>query len=141
MLARRLTDPPQPPEDPTLTPLIHSLIPTPILDGHTSYYHNISGFLSGPSQIHNLTTLPEISTDFNASESSKTFWHPLAEKFITDADMNATEVAERIGIYNWTGIDKATLSLLELQHDGDENHAFDSPEELILMHVSRWHVV
>ncbi|KAF8586058.1 hypothetical protein K439DRAFT_1409339 [Ramaria rubella] len=118
-----------PPEDSTFTPFVHSLLPTPLFfDGQNSYYHNISGFLNGRSKFYNLTALPSAS-----NESESTPWYPFADPLLKHAKFNTTQAAERIGTFNWTGIDKVTITVLELQRE-DDIEDFQPTEELNLMH-------
>lgn len=124
----------KPPEDPTLSPFVHSLLPTPHrFDGQDSYYRNISGFLNGPSKFHNLISLHDVSLA-TSNETTSPSWYPFADQFLKHAQINATEVAERKGSYNWTGIDKITITIMEFRH-GNTPDSIQSPEALTLLHV------
>ena len=124
----------KPPEDPTLSPLVHSLLPTPPrFEGYNSYYHNVSGFLNGPSKFYNLTSLHNASLP-TSNESVLPSWYPFADQFSKHAQINATEVAERVGAYNWTGIDKITITIMEFRRE-DNVESPRSTKMLTLLHV------
>ncbi|KAF8508917.1 hypothetical protein JB92DRAFT_2950348 [Gautieria morchelliformis] len=122
-----------PSEDHTLSPLVHSLLPAPLkLDGKTSYYHNVSGFINGHSKFYNLTSLHDTSLP-TSNESVLPYWYPLADQFLEHARLNATEAAERAGTYNWTGINKISLTIMEFRRE-DDTDLLRSAEELNLLH-------
>lgn len=73
----------------------------------SSYYSNLTGFWKGGLQFYNLTSLPK-----GAANTSKPGWKTLADQFMANANMtNVTEVAERMGSWNWTASNKFTMSI------------------------------
>ncbi|KAF8507963.1 hypothetical protein BU17DRAFT_57057, partial [Hysterangium stoloniferum] len=123
-----------PSQDPTLLPLVHSLIPTPVvLDSHSSYYRNVSGFFSGPSKFHNLTALNTMSfPTSNLSESPA--WLPFSKQFLEHDQVNAINAWERSGAFNWTHVRKIVVTILERRDKGTINNSTESSEDLVLLH-------
>ncbi|KAI0069873.1 hypothetical protein K474DRAFT_1746897, partial [Panus rudis PR-1116 ss-1] len=69
-----------------------------------SYYSNLTGFWRGDLTFHNLTYFPEVE---NPPE-----WYRLASDYIAGGNLtNSTEVAERLGPWNWTASDKAAMGI------------------------------
>jgi len=99
----------QPDNEAILVPLVESLITFgPQLDPYKeSYYSNLTGFWKGDLQFYNLTSLANLSMVTTAPP-----WRALAEQYLAGQNMtNATEVAERMGSWNWTASHKFTMSI------------------------------
>ncbi|THH29492.1 hypothetical protein EUX98_g4697 [Antrodiella citrinella] len=98
------------PENNTVTlPLVESLITFgPQLDPYeASYYSNTTGFWKGSLKFYNLTSMANLSTVTSAPP-----WRALAEQVMAGQNMtNTTEVAERMGSWNWTASNKFTMSI------------------------------
>lgn len=76
-----------------------------ILDpNHDTYYSNITGFIHGTSQFHNITPSALV-------ENATAPWNGIAQAYM--AETNNTEIIERIGSWNWTASDKLALSVVE----------------------------
>ncbi|KAF8074721.1 hypothetical protein FPV67DRAFT_1665468 [Lyophyllum atratum] len=95
-----------PDQDPALPPLLGAFdIQGSILDPHeASYYSNVTGFIHGSSPFHNIT--PSALMDNTTAP-----WSSAAQAYMAGA--NETEIAERIGTWNWTASNKLALSLVE----------------------------
>jgi hypothetical protein len=70
----------------------------------SSYYSNITGFVHGTTEFHNIT-LSSLADNDTAP------WSAVAQNYM--AGTNDTEVIERIGTWNWTVSDKVALSVVE----------------------------
>lgn len=95
-----------PDQDPVLPSLLQSFnVQESILDpGQSSYYPNITGFVHGTTEFHNIT--PSALAD-----NDTTPWNALAQTYM--AGSNNTEIVERIGLWNWTASEKVALSVVE----------------------------
>lgn len=76
-----------------------------VLDGSKySYYPNITGFIHGDAEFRNITLA--------SLASNKTLpWKQQAEEFM--AQVNTTNITDRLGSWNWTASTKIALSLVE----------------------------
>ena len=71
----------------------------------SSYFTNLTGFWRGDAVFYNLTHLQP-----NAS-APLPVWHHLADELVGRANLtNATELAERVGKWNWTRSNKVAIS-------------------------------
>uniref|UniRef100_A0A0W0EYZ4 RING-type E3 ubiquitin transferase n=1 Tax=Moniliophthora roreri TaxID=221103 RepID=A0A0W0EYZ4_MONRR len=95
--------------DITQWPLIHTLLPhngsyDPL---RTSFYSNITGFIHGDAKYYNIS--PET---WNQSSESVS-WAPLAQVYMANDTRNMTEVAEKLGTWNWTIPETVAFSIVE----------------------------
>ncbi|KAL4250477.1 hypothetical protein ABKN59_006994 [Abortiporus biennis] len=98
-----------PTADTNLTPLVESFMTfgPELVPETSSYYSNLTGFWRGDIRFYNLTDLPVPSDGEVVPE-----WYHLAKDFVAGANMtNMTEVAERIGPWNWTASNKLAISV------------------------------
>jgi hypothetical protein len=95
---------------------------TGVLDStKQSYYHNISGHFDGLAHIHNLT-----ASKGGPAES----WQPWADSLL--ANVNKTEMLDRIGTWNWTVSDKIGLTAIDklpMRNDAE------GADDLAVVHV------
>ena len=71
-----------------------------------SYYANLTGFWKGNVTFHNLSD-PQTTEGMTSIPA----WHRLADDFVAHANLtNATELANRVGNWNWTRADKVSMS-------------------------------
>lgn len=89
-----------------------------------SYYSNITGFLRGEVDFHNITHT------FLANSSVPPGWAGFANELVGEA--NETDVTERSSSWNWAGSNKVSLSVVE-KNPGPE---WDVAEGISLIHVS-----
>lgn len=104
----------------------------PLHPATSSYYTNITGFVHGPIEMHNLTlNLSEASrslTDSKTvlpsdpesilsipSEGGTPAWAGLAAEFVRN--INMTEANERLGTWNWTAPTEMAFRVIEKQPD------------------------
>ncbi|KAI0071333.1 hypothetical protein K474DRAFT_1607089 [Panus rudis PR-1116 ss-1] len=95
-----------PDKDASERPLVESFIQfgSRLEPTQASYYSNLTGFWRGDLTLHNITYLPEVE---NPPE-----WYRLASDYIAGGNLtNSTEVAERLGPWNWTASDKVAISI------------------------------
>lgn len=84
-----------------------------VLDPLTqSYYSNITGFVRGNVSFRNLSS-----------------------ELVPAAEWNETEVAEKLGRWNWSATNKVTMSLLSRPVDVDEKEK-EEFEGVAMLHVS-----
>lgn len=91
-----------------------------------SYYSNVTGFIHGDVHFYNITPV-------SLSNNETLEWRPLAQDFM--ADSNMTDIAERMGVWNWTASNKVALSVVEkrpLQASGNATIS----TKIALVHVS-----
>jgi hypothetical protein len=69
-----------------------------------SYYPNVTGFIHGDAEFSNIT-LPSLASNQTLP------WKQQAQQFMEH--VNTTNLAERIGAWNWTASTKIALSLVE----------------------------
>ncbi|KAF5383788.1 hypothetical protein D9615_003714 [Tricholomella constricta] len=93
-------------QDLTLTPILDTFnIQGRVLDPHeASYYSNVTGFIHGSSNFHNIT--PSALADNTSSA-----WNSAAQIYMTG--INETEIVDRLGTWNWTASDRLALSVVE----------------------------
>lgn len=97
----------------------------PLNPSLASYYSNVSGFIHGPVDMHNLTTFLNSSSTFTpsplaAAQQPSTeipfsvappIWARLAPAFLSN--FNATDAHERIGTWNWSAPSELAFRVLE----------------------------
>jgi len=84
-----------------------------VLDPHTqSYYSNITGFIRGTALFRNLTS-----------------------ELVPAAEWNETEVAEKLGHWNWSATNKVAMNLLSRPVDVDEKEK-EEFKDVAMLHVS-----
>lgn len=117
----------QPERETTLVPLLEAFrITGDILDARwSSYYPNITGFIHGHSEYHNIT-LPSLA------DRESLPWTSLAQDYM--AESNMTEIVDRIGSWNWTASDKVALSVVEKMPSQSSGGMFVS-DNIALVHV------
>lgn len=85
---------------------------TPLNPEAASYYDDISGFIHGPAEFHNLSSFADFPFEQPRHPDPLTpFWAHLAVDLVTG--MNLTEAVERMGVWNWTACDKMSMRVLE----------------------------
>ncbi|KAF9461528.1 hypothetical protein BDZ94DRAFT_1196082 [Collybia nuda] len=91
-----------PDQHPGLLPLLDTFdIQGNLLDpNQASYYSNVTGFIHGTSNFHNITPV--------AHSENQTV---PAQMYM--ADVNTTAIPERLGTWNWTASNKVALSVVE----------------------------
>jgi hypothetical protein len=102
-----------------------------------TYYSNITGYIHGQSKFQNITP-PCLFTTPSFP------WKSSAQNLV--ADMNMTQLSDKLGTWNWTASSKVALSLLEQSREdpGDregKNIAFihvrsEAPFNLVNPHIS-----
>ena len=84
-----------------------------VLDPFTqSYYSNITGFIRGAASFRNLTS-----------------------ELVPAAVWNETEVAQKLGHWNWSATNKVAMNLLSRPVDVDENEK-EQFKDVAMLHVS-----
>src|SRR5260221_10963217 len=84
-----------------------------VLDPHTqSYYSNITGFIRGTASFRNLTS-----------------------ELVPAAEWNETEVAQKLGHWNWSATNKVAMNLLSRPVDVDEKEK-EEFKDVAMLHVS-----
>ncbi|TCD68657.1 hypothetical protein EIP91_010178 [Steccherinum ochraceum] len=118
--------------DTTTLPLVESLMPfgTQLDPYRESYYSNLTGFWKGDLEFYNLTALSNETTS-----TSLTPWRTLADQFMASANMtNATEVAERIGSWNWTASHKFTMSIRDKEILPTKGQFMNVSKDIAIIH-------
>ncbi|KZP30544.1 hypothetical protein FIBSPDRAFT_777298 [Athelia psychrophila] len=110
--------------NPALQPLVESFIlqGTYLNPNKASYYSNITGFLRGEVDFHNITHT------FLANSSVPPGWAGFANELVGEA--NETDITERSSSWNWAGSNKVSLSVVE-KNPGPE---WDVAEGISLIH-------
>lgn len=84
-----------------------------VLDPHAqSYYSNITGFIRGTASFRNLTS-----------------------ELVPAAEWNETEVAQKLGNWNWSATNKVAMNLLSKLVDVDEKEK-EEFKDVAMLHVS-----
>jgi transmembrane E3 ubiquitin-protein ligase len=77
-----------------------------------SYYSNITGFIRGDASFRNLTS-----------------------ELVSAAEWNETEVAQKLGRWNWSATNKVAMSLMSKPVDVDEKE-MEEFKDVAMLHVS-----
>ncbi|KAG5654198.1 hypothetical protein H0H81_006231 [Sphagnurus paluster] len=95
-----------PDQDPALRPILDIFnIQGSVLDPYkASYYSNITGFIHGSSNFHNITSTALL-------DNITVPWSSATQTYMTG--INETEIGDRLGAWNWTASEKVALSVVE----------------------------
>ncbi|KAF6761571.1 hypothetical protein DFP72DRAFT_1041797 [Ephemerocybe angulata] len=115
-----------PDRDSTLSPLLDSfkLQGVELDPFENSYYSNVTGFIHGTTQFHNITP-PALTANHSLP------WMPIAENYTQG--LNMTEVLGKLGAWNWTATGKVALSVVEKKPLGVDGNLM-SKSKLALVH-------
>ncbi|KAG5643798.1 hypothetical protein DXG03_009621 [Asterophora parasitica] len=93
-------------QDASLLPILETFeIQGNVLDpNQASYYSNLTGFIHGSSNFHNITPTA-------LADNTSTPWNSAAQKYMVG--FNETAIEERLGTWNWTASDKLAISIVE----------------------------
>lgn len=126
----------KPDSDPSVPPLVNSFLTfgAEINPQEGSYYSNFTGFWRGDLQIYNLSSLP-------SSQEPVPVWYHHAHDFVAGANLtNVTEVAERLGTWNWTGSTRLALSVGD-KLVGSDKGIRNISKDIAMIHVSTHHAL
>jgi len=105
-------------------------IQTGVLDASKySYYPNITGFIHGDAEFRNIT-LPSLASNETLP------WKQQATQFM--AQLNTTNITDRLGSWNWTASTKIALSLVE-KKPSEQHSALLQSDPIALVHVRSGH--
>ncbi|KAF8817515.1 hypothetical protein BYT27DRAFT_7199045 [Phlegmacium glaucopus] len=115
-----------PEKDPTLKPLLDVFeIQGGILDASKySYYPNITGFIHGDAEFRNIT-LPSLASNETVP------WKHQAAQFM--AQIDTTNITDRLGSWNWSASTKIALSLVE-KKPSEQHSALLQTDPIALVH-------
>ena len=99
-----------------------------------SYYTNLTGYWKGDVRFHNLTQ--ESHTYIAPNGSTFNFpWANLASNYLAGANLtNATELAERLGEWNWTRSEKVDISFGD-KIVWDSKNRVEVSKDIAVIHV------
>ncbi|KAI0060229.1 hypothetical protein BV25DRAFT_1807734 [Artomyces pyxidatus] len=118
-----------PSRPPAENDLISAFIsPSAVLDPfHHSYFPNITGFIRGPSTVYNIS-----AAALNGTSHAAFKWEADAGAFMEG--VNVTESAEKLGTWNWTAVEKVTLSVMEKAVEDEKDKEWEGMDDVVMVH-------
>ncbi|TDL23846.1 hypothetical protein BD410DRAFT_768564 [Rickenella mellea] len=83
----------------------------PLNPQFASYYDNITGFIHGSAEYHNLSLYDESHHNSEHTKTKLPPWVDLTQPYLTE--FNISEATERMGLWNWTASNKLAFTVLE----------------------------
>ncbi|KAF8647737.1 hypothetical protein AX16_006572 [Volvariella volvacea WC 439] len=115
-----------PEQDPAIPPLLNAfgLIGNEQDPLQASYYTNLTGFIRGKTEMHNITS------DAIASRNDLP-WKNLIDDLGVESNMTAVE--ERLGAWNWTASQKISFSVVE-KRQAVKSSLMNTSDDTVLLH-------